>query len=74
MKSEKYTEHIDLVFANAGYGRFAPVEYVDENQFDELFNILVKGPFFYGTADVAINEKRKLCYFQYFSGNGYYDA
>ncbi|WP_343640255.1 SDR family oxidoreductase [Chryseobacterium sp.] len=42
----KYTEHIDLVFANAGYGRFAPVEYVDENQFDELFNMLVKGPFF----------------------------
>ena len=42
----KYTEYIDLVFANAGYGRFAPVEYVDENQFDELFNMLVKGPFF----------------------------
>lgn len=42
----KYTEQIDLVFANAGYGRFAPVEYVDENQFDELFNLLVKGPFF----------------------------
>lgn len=42
----KYTEQIDLVFANAGYGRFAPVEFVDENQFDELFNLLVKGPFF----------------------------
>jgi NAD(P)-dependent dehydrogenase (short-subunit alcohol dehydrogenase family) len=42
----KYTEHIDLVFANAGYGKFVPVEYVDENQFDELFNMLVKGPFF----------------------------
>ena len=42
----KYTEHIDLVFANAGYGRFSPVEYVNENQFDELFNMLVKGPFF----------------------------
>ncbi|PWN62509.1 SDR family oxidoreductase [Chryseobacterium viscerum] len=42
----KYTEHIDLVFANAGYGKFVPVEYVDENQFDELFNVLVKGPFF----------------------------
>ncbi len=42
----KYTEHIDLVFPNAGYGRFAPVEYVDEKQFDELFNMLVKGPFF----------------------------
>ncbi|RLJ31930.1 NAD(P)-dependent dehydrogenase (short-subunit alcohol dehydrogenase family) [Chryseobacterium sp. 7] len=42
----KYTDHIDLVFPNAGYGRFAPVEYVDENQFEELFNMLVKGPFF----------------------------
>ena len=42
----KYTEQVDLVFANAGYGKFAPVEYVDENHFDELFNVLVKGPFF----------------------------
>lgn len=42
----KYTEQVDLLFANAGYGKFAPVEYVDENQFDELFNVLVKGPFF----------------------------
>ncbi|WP_412850494.1 SDR family oxidoreductase [Chryseobacterium sp. PMSZPI] len=43
---KKYTEHIDLLFANAGYGKFAPIEYVDENQFDELFNVLVKGTFF----------------------------
>lgn len=42
----KYTNHVDLVFANAGYGRFAPIEYVDGNGFDELFNMLVKGPFF----------------------------
>lgn len=42
----KYTETIDLVFANAGYGKFAPIEYVDEKQFDELFNMLVKGSFF----------------------------
>lgn len=41
-----YTNQIDLVFANAGYGRFAPIESVDEHQFDELFNMLVKGPFF----------------------------
>ncbi|WP_185287230.1 SDR family oxidoreductase [Chryseobacterium lactis] len=43
---KQYTSQIDLVFANAGYGRFAPIEYVDENHFDELFNMLVKGPFF----------------------------
>lgn len=42
----KYADTIDLVFANAGYGKFMPVENVDENTFDELFNVLVKGPFF----------------------------
>lgn len=43
---KQYTDHIDAIFANAGYGKFAPVESVDENHFDELFNVLVKGPFF----------------------------
>ncbi|KFF14705.1 SDR family oxidoreductase [Chryseobacterium soli] len=41
-----YTDTIDLVFANAGYGKFTPIEDVNENDFDELFNVLVKGPFF----------------------------
>lgn len=41
-----YTAHIDLLFVNAGYGMFAPIEQVDESHFDELFNMLVKGPFF----------------------------
>jgi NAD(P)-dependent dehydrogenase (short-subunit alcohol dehydrogenase family) len=45
-EAEKLTEHIDLVFANAGYGRFASIENVDEHHFDELFNMLVKGSFF----------------------------
>ncbi|MEY8759290.1 SDR family oxidoreductase [Chryseobacterium tongliaoense] len=43
---KKYTETIDLLFANAGYGKFAPIENIDEFLFDELFNMLVKGPFF----------------------------
>lgn len=43
---KQYTDQIDVIFANAGYGKFAPVESVDENHFDELFNVLVKGPFF----------------------------
>ncbi|PWN69200.1 KR domain-containing protein [Chryseobacterium phosphatilyticum] len=43
---KKYTNQIDLLFPNAGYGKFAPIEYVDENHFDELFNVLVKGTFF----------------------------
>ncbi|MDQ0780878.1 SDR family oxidoreductase [Chryseobacterium sp. W4I1] len=42
----KYTETIDVLFANAGFGKFFPIESVDENHFDELFNVLVKGPFF----------------------------
>jgi hypothetical protein len=28
-----------------GMEEFAPIEYVDENHFDELFNMLVKGSF-----------------------------
>ncbi|MDQ0106801.1 NAD(P)-dependent dehydrogenase (short-subunit alcohol dehydrogenase family) [Chitinophaga terrae (ex Kim and Jung 2007)] len=42
----QFTTHIDLLFANAGYGKFAPIENVDEAHFDELFNMLVKGSFF----------------------------
>lgn len=41
-----YTDTLDLVFLNAGYGRFAAVENADEAHFDELFSMLVKGPFF----------------------------
>ncbi len=43
---KQYTDSIDLLFANAGYGKFAPIEYADETHFDELFNMLVKGTFF----------------------------
>lgn len=42
----QYTENIDLLFVNAGYGKFAAVEFADETHFDELFNTLVKGTFF----------------------------
>lgn len=43
---KKYTDTVDVVFANAGYGKFFPIEHVDEDHFNELFNMLVKGPFF----------------------------
>jgi len=43
---EKMTDSIHLVFANAGYGKFASIENVNERHFDELFNMLVKGSFF----------------------------
>lgn len=42
----QYTKNIDLLFANAGYGKFAPIELADEAHFDELFDMLVKGTFF----------------------------
>lgn len=42
----QYTGKIDVLFVNAGYGKFAPIEMVDEAHFDELFNMLVKGTFF----------------------------
>lgn len=37
---------LDVVFINAGYGKFAPIEEVTESMFDELFTMLVKGTFF----------------------------
>ena len=37
---------IDMVFVNAGFGRFAPIEAVTEADFDELFSVLVKSSFF----------------------------
>jgi NAD(P)-dependent dehydrogenase (short-subunit alcohol dehydrogenase family) len=43
---KQYTSHVDLLFVNAGYGKFAPVEFADEAHFDELFDMLVKGAFF----------------------------
>lgn len=43
---KQHTESIDLLFANAGYGKFGSVENADEAHFDELFNMLVKGTFF----------------------------
>ena len=43
---KQHTDNIDLLFVNAGYGKFVPVEFADETHFDELFNMLVKGTFF----------------------------
>src|SRR5262245_6834701 len=36
----------DAVFINAGITRFAPLEHVHEELWDQTFNINVKGPFF----------------------------
>lgn len=37
---------IDVLFINAGAAKFAPIEAVDENHFDELFNTNIKGAYF----------------------------
>lgn len=38
--------HVDVVFANAGYGEFAPMGEVSEEHFDKLFNLNVRGLLF----------------------------
>ncbi|MBI4751333.1 MAG: glucose 1-dehydrogenase [Acidobacteria bacterium] len=37
---------LDILFANAGIAKFAPHEAVDENHFDEQFDVNVKGLYF----------------------------
>ena len=36
----------DLLFVNAGFGLFAPLENTTEATYDEMFNLNAKGPFF----------------------------
>jgi len=36
----------DLLFVNAGFGLFAPLENTTETMYDEMFNLNTKGPFF----------------------------
>jgi NAD(P)-dependent dehydrogenase (short-subunit alcohol dehydrogenase family) len=38
--------HIDVLFANAGIARVAPLAAADEAHFDELFRVNVRGPYF----------------------------
>lgn len=43
---KKIASQVDVLFVNAGYGKFSPVEGVTEEHIDELFDVLVKGTFF----------------------------
>jgi NAD(P)-dependent dehydrogenase (short-subunit alcohol dehydrogenase family) len=43
---KKHTNKLDVLFVNAGYGKFASIEMVTETEFNELFDLLVKGAFF----------------------------
>lgn len=42
----KHTERIDGVFLNAGVATFAPIESQTAEQYEEMFNINVRGPYF----------------------------
>jgi len=37
---------LDLLFVNAGFSTFAPLDSVTETAYDEMFNLNAKGPFF----------------------------
>lgn len=43
---QQITPHLDVLFVNAGIGKFAPIEAVTEEHYDEQFNTNVKGAFF----------------------------
>lgn len=43
---KKITQRIDVLFINAGIGKFAPIESVTETHYDEQFNINIKGAYF----------------------------
>lgn len=38
--------HIDILFINAGIGRFAPIDATSESLYDEIFSINTKGSYF----------------------------
>lgn len=39
-------DYIDVLINNAGFGLFNPIEKVTESEFDSLFSVHLKGPFF----------------------------
>ncbi|MEL6810486.1 MAG: SDR family oxidoreductase [Bacteroidota bacterium] len=42
----KHTEQVDVLFVNAGFGKFNSLEGTTEEEFDSQFNALVKGGYF----------------------------
>ncbi|MDN5214648.1 SDR family oxidoreductase [Fulvivirgaceae bacterium BMA12] len=45
-KVKAISPQIDVLFVNAGYGKYAPIEHIDERHYDEQFSVLVKGALF----------------------------
>ncbi|AZQ43086.1 SDR family oxidoreductase [Nonlabens ponticola] len=42
----KHTDHVDVLFVNAGFGKFTSLAEASEEAFDSQFNALVKGGYF----------------------------
>jgi len=42
----QYVTHLDIVFVNAGFGKYAPLEQINEAHYNEMFDVLVKGTLF----------------------------
>lgn len=45
-RTEAVYPSLDILYVNAGIGKYAPIELIDEKHVDELFNIIVKGTLF----------------------------
>lgn len=45
-KINSLTGRVDVLYVNAGYGKFAPIQEIDEAHYEEQFNVLVKGTLF----------------------------
>ncbi|GAB5401630.1 MAG: SDR family oxidoreductase [Aureisphaera sp.] len=72
---------IDVIFANAGVAQFAPADQIDEDFFDNQFNINIKGPaFLVKEAIPNINEggniifNTSIVHQKGFEGAGVYSA
>jgi len=46
VRAKSEFDTIDLLFVNAGFSTFAPLESVNEAVYDEMFSLNAKGPFF----------------------------
>ncbi len=45
-EARKHVDHLDGVFLNAGISQFATLESAKREQYDDMFNINVRGPYF----------------------------
>ena len=54
--------HLDILFANAGTGRFAPLGTITEEHFDKTFNANVKGLLFTVQKALPLFQRWRLHY------------